>query len=309
MITAQYSILLATYNGSRFIDDFLESCPWPKTADLIVSDDASTDDTIEKIEKFTLSHDISLTLLEGPKRGPKNNFAHLLAHVEKPYFFFADQDDTWEEHKIPTMLEAIQKLEKEYGKETPLLVYSDASLMNVEGVIFHDSFFKKSFVSPNWNQDFRNVLVMPFVAGCTMMGNKALAKAALPIPEEATMHDSWVLQVASALGHTYGIHKPLTRYRQHEANTLGANTLSWKNILQKIINNKKNKHDTIVETQRQAAVLLQNYGLHMSIKNYELCKAWSEAEYKSWLARRFVYAKYGFKKAGWLHNSILWIYG
>ncbi len=307
--TMSYSVLLATYNGARYMEEFLESCLWSMNADVLVRDDGSQDETLEIIGKFTQKKNISCTVYTGERLGAKNNFAYLLSCLEKPYFFFADQDDIWEAHKIPTMLKAMQELEAKYGKEKPLLVFSDASLMNAQGEIFCNSFFTKSFIPKKWNEDFKNVLVMPFVPGCTMLGNKALAKAALPIAAEAAMHDGWLLQVANALGYARGIDEALIRYRQHDANTLGANVLTLNNVLKKVLNGRKPKYDAIVQTQKQAQALLKHCGSLMPQEKYELCKAWAEVTEKGWLARRVVYGKYGFRKAGWMHNAVLWMCG
>ncbi len=304
-----YSILLATFNGSRFIEDFLKSCPWPAQADLMVRDDGSTDNTIERIQNFTAKHSIPCTLHAGERLGAKNNFAALLEKLEKPYFFLADQDDIWEQEKIPTMLKSMHDLEKKYGKETPILIYSDASLMHASGSIYHNSFFKNSMLPEYWNANFRNVLVMPHVLGCTMCGNKALAQASIPIAEEAIMHDAWLLQVASVLGKVHEIAEPYIRYRQHETNVFGAKTLTWANAIKKLCNGRKPKYEAIVRSQKQGAALLKHYAHLMSNEHVELCKAWAEAENKSWIFRRIVYAKYGFKKAGWVHNAVLWICG
>ncbi len=304
-----YTILLATYNGARFIDDFLESCLWSKSSSLLVRDDGSSDSTIKKIQLFAEKNSINYTILTGKNLGPKNNFAKLLEHLEKPYFFFADQDDIWEKHKIPTMLHVMQKLETQYGENTPLLVYSDASLMHISGEIYNNSFFKSAMLPLKWNEDFRNVLVMPHVPGCTMLGNQALAKASLPIAEEATMHDAWVLQVANALGVVCEIEDSLIRYRQHENNVFGANTLSWRNIILKVMQGKKIRHNNIVQSQQHASALFKHCGYLMSDHNSELCQEWAKAKYKSWFERRVLYAKYGFKKAGLVRNSVLWICG
>ncbi len=308
-IDTPYSILLATYNGANYIEDFLSSCPWPSHADLMVSDDGSSDDTLQKIKNFTTRQNVSVTILQGPCLGAKDNFANLLTHLKKPYFFFADQDDIWEQEKIPTMVKAMQKLEATYGQETPLLVYSDASLIDAHGKELHNSFYKSSFLPQKWNEDFRHTIVMPHVPGCTMLGNKALAQASTPMAHEAVMHDAWVLQVAGALGKVHEIEAPLIRYRQHSANVLGANTLTWQNTMKRIANGRKPKYEAIVRSQRQAAALLKHCGDLMKHDTVKMCTAWAEAEHKSWIGRRIVYAKHGFRKAGWVHNAVLWTCG
>ena len=64
-------MLLATYNGARFLPEFLSSLANQVgvEVDLIVSDDGSSDSTLDVIEQFrTLYH--SVTILAGPRKGP-----------------------------------------------------------------------------------------------------------------------------------------------------------------------------------------------------------------------------------------------
>ncbi len=308
-VTPPYTILLATYNGANYLFDFLQSCSFTKDADIVVRDDGSSDETLAIIQNYAKAYNIELKILTGEKLGARGNFSKLLEQVEKPYFFFADQDDIWEKHKIPTMLQVMQELESKYGQNTPLLVYSDASLMSEDGNIFHNSFYKASTLPYKWNESFRNILVMPHVPGCTMLGNRALAKAAFPVPEQAIMHDCWVLQIAGALGKIVEVTMPLVRYRQHSSNAMGANVLTLRNIVKKTLDLRKSRRKGIIQSQRQAMALLGHCGHMMDFEKQKICNAWGMAERKSWLSRRIVYLKYGFRKAGFIHNAVLWIYG
>ncbi len=308
-LSEQYSILLATYNGSAFIADFLASCPLTKGADIIVRDDGSSDDTLAVIEEFCMIHNIPLTLLQGDRLGAIQSFGKLLERLEKPYFFLADQDDIWEKEKFSILFKAMHELEEQYGDDTPLLVYSDASMMHADGKIFHNSWLKIAMIPYGWNTEFRNVLVMPHAIGCTMLGNKALARAAVPIAPEAIMHDAWLLQIAGALGAIKEVSKPLVRYRQHASNTCGVKKSSLLGLIQRVLDGRKPKYENIVRSQRQAQALLYHCGDLMPEDKRQLCKAWADAQYKSWIKRRLIYAQYGFKKAGFMHNAVLWTCG
>jgi hypothetical protein len=56
--------------------------------------------------------------------------------------------------------------------------------------------------------------------------NPALVQLALPIPDEAIMHDWWLSLVASAFGQRHYMAEPLVLYRQHSANAVGAKALN-----------------------------------------------------------------------------------
>ncbi len=305
----QFSILLATYNGADFIKNFLDSCPWPHGADIIMRDDGSSDATLAIINDFCSAQNIPLTILQGERLGAKNNFAKTLEKLDKPYFFFADQDDIWEKDKFAILFKAMHELEAKYGHDIPLLVYSDASLMDADGQIFNNSYLKVAMIPHCWNENFRNVLVMPHVLGCTMLGNKALAKASLPIAAEAVMHDAWVLQVAGALGAIKEVALPLVRYRQHANNVFGMKKNSALGLIKRFLAGRKPKYENIVKSQLQAEALLKHCGDLMDKDKQELCEAWADAKKQPWLKRRYIYAKHGFKKAGLVHNAVLWTCG
>jgi hypothetical protein len=71
-----------------------------------------------------------------------------------------------------------------------------------------------------------------------MLVNRKLLDVALPLPEEALMHDWWLALCAAVFGHIGYIEKPLVKYRQHGKNEVGAKhlgdflnpfTAKWKN--------------------------------------------------------------------------------
>ena len=64
--------------------------------------------------------------------------------------------------------------------------------------------------------------VLNAVAGCTMVGNRALMAAAFPVPASAPMHDYWIALVAHYAGVFAAIEEPLILYRQHGRNQRGA---------------------------------------------------------------------------------------
>lgn len=78
-------ILLATYNGGKYLraqlDSFLAQTndQW----DLLVSDDGSSDDTLEILTGFKaqVSGRHEVTLLPGPQKGCAQNFLSLIRHV------------------------------------------------------------------------------------------------------------------------------------------------------------------------------------------------------------------------------------
>ncbi len=94
---------MATHNGELFLRQQIDSIlPQLKERDeLIISDDASTDSTIEIIKSY---HDSKISLLPTRKFGhPSKNFEYALSHCKNEGIFLADQDDVWHPRKIEVM--------------------------------------------------------------------------------------------------------------------------------------------------------------------------------------------------------------
>lgn len=99
------SVALAAYNGERYIRQQIDSIlqQLGDRDELVISDDGSTDRTIQIIRSYT-SKDPRVRLLAGPGRGIKQNIAHALANTKGAYIFLADQDDVWMPDKVRRVL-------------------------------------------------------------------------------------------------------------------------------------------------------------------------------------------------------------
>jgi hypothetical protein len=60
------------------------------------------------------------------------------------------------------------------------------------------------------------------VTGCALAINRALLEMALPIPDGAIMHDWWLALFAAYFGQLIAVPERLVKYRQHDANVIGA---------------------------------------------------------------------------------------
>lgn len=64
--------------------------------------------------------------------GVCRNFAELLKGSRAEYTAFSDQDDVWMKEKLLREMKLLHEMEKKYGKETPLLVFSNAIVVDEE---------------------------------------------------------------------------------------------------------------------------------------------------------------------------------
>ena len=104
-------ILLATYNGEKYLQEQIESILNQTYTDfrLLISDDASTDNTIKIIEEYAKKDKRILTFVQKENLGVIKNFEFLLNKVENEYFMFSDQDDIWMKEKIEKSLAKIEE--------------------------------------------------------------------------------------------------------------------------------------------------------------------------------------------------------
>lgn len=219
------SILLASHNGSKYIYEQLESIRKQNFGllNIIVCDDHSTDNTIEKIEFFKDKHtDLQIKIFHlDTLNGHVNNFKFLceLALKESSeYYCFSDQDDYWKSDKILESYNAAQDLDK----KIPFLVHSDLTVTNDNLEIIAHSFVQyQGLPDPN-KQDMTKLFMQNIATGCTFFFNRALLEVAYNFPNRVTNHDWWFALCAYSFGHIVFINKPLVFYRQHASNTLGA---------------------------------------------------------------------------------------
>jgi len=243
-------ILLATYNGEKFLREQLDSLFRQSYSDwkLYIHDDGSTDRSVDILSEYQAKHN-NITILNYPSTGSsKNNFLKMLEVVDSDYYFFCDQDDVWEQNKIEVELKAIQQAENDKGSDVPIVVCSNLRVVDSNLNTIDESFWHYAGMYPQFVNNFLEMAETNIATGCTMCFNKAAKNVTELQPHDyVLMHDSWVLlSVLSHNGVVIKIDTPLINYRQHSNNVYGAQnadkiTLAYKlkNIKESITANKK----------------------------------------------------------------------
>ena len=224
------AVLLTAYNGTAYLPALLDSRASQTDPDfsVIMQDDGSSDETPALLRE-TAARDSRFIFgaEQGKHLGAAGNFISLILQAEADYCLLCDQDDLWEPEKIAVLKQAMQDLESRYGAETPLLVHSDCSLIDQTGKIIGESFFAHQ----GWDPEavtLPRLLVQNNVTGCTLIMNEPLRKlvAEHAVAKELFMHDWFIALTAASFGQIAFVSRPLTRYRQHTGNEIGASARS-----------------------------------------------------------------------------------
>ena len=227
------AILLATYNGAKYIREQLDSLFQQSCGDfhLYVHDDGSTDDTLKIIEEYRQKYSDRVTVLEDSQKhkGAARSFMTLLQEVDSDYYMFCDQDDIWLPNKVELTLARMKEIEGTTGNAVgtaPVVVATDLKVVDEQLTPIKDS-FNADLKIDVFRKHSELICVRHVVTGCTMMFNRDAKEASLPISPRATMHDEWVALCVHFNGGIISILDEATMlYRQHTSNTLGANQAS-----------------------------------------------------------------------------------
>ncbi len=221
---ANISVALCTYNGAAYLKPQLESLAAQDLLplELVVTDDASTDDSAAIVNRFAAAAPFPVTLRINRRRaGVAANFSRAAALCRGDYVAFCDQDDCWLPHRLKSSLRLMLASEATVGNKTPLLVYSDPEVIDATSRTLAPSFMKEIKLGHPAGDPLPKLLVQNFVVGCTTLVNRPLLKVALPVPDRAALHDWWFALVAAASGRILFDPLPAVRYRRHDDNVVG----------------------------------------------------------------------------------------
>ncbi|TKK68027.1 glycosyltransferase family 2 protein [Ilyomonas limi] len=238
------TILLATYNGEKYLSRQIESLLHQTYSNwrLLIRDDHSTDKTPVIIQQYCTAYPDKIFVVENNRSnsGSVLNFSALLsAATDAAYIMFCDQDDEWMNNKIAITLHKMLELEKQYGSNFPVMVFTDFLYADENLNVIESK--KKFTVNRIKDIAFPQMLVQNPAYGCTAMINRTLAGKVAVIPPQAENHDYWIALVAAAFGKLYYLPQKTILYRQHTSNVSGNyDNSSLNKRVQRIIVNKKN---------------------------------------------------------------------
>lgn len=232
-MTPSVSVALCTHNGARFVAQQVRSILDQSAPpfELVVSDDASTDDTIAIIEReWQAAHgSTQLRVIRNTEPlGVTRNFEQAILACSGELVALSDQDDIWHRGRLEVLVER-------FTSDPDLdLMFSDADLIDADGSPI-GSLFDSLEIAAQELDDVRRgagfavLLRRNLVTGATVVMRRRLGERAAPFPAE-WVHDEWLAIIAAATASLDWTPQRLIGYRQHGSNEIGvrAPTLAYK---------------------------------------------------------------------------------
>jgi glycosyltransferase involved in cell wall biosynthesis len=195
---------MAVKNGAVYIEEQVASilCQLSPQDELIVSDDHSSDSTMEIIGKF---RDSRIKVFTSAGQGLVSNFEQALSRSAGDFIFLADQDDVWHPEKLNIMLPYLEEYD---------LAVCDCLLVSPELNVLSNSFFEMN----GSGKGFVKNLISNSYMGCCMGFRRRILERALPFPGNEVLHDFWIGMIGEAHYKTVFLKKPLVSHRLHTSN-------------------------------------------------------------------------------------------
>lgn len=209
------SIALASYNGSKFLREQLESFSKQTRLpdELVVCDDASIDNTIDILERFKATAPFPVRIFQNSENvGLVRNFEKALSLCEGDLIFLSDQDDAWHSTKL-------EVVELEFARRPNIdLIINDAFYAN-ENLIVSGITVLQRVLSVGANE-------CGHIAGACTAIRSRFRDFLVPFPEGGCcQHDVYIHSWANLIGNKYVIAQPLQEWRVHGRNATSDNEM------------------------------------------------------------------------------------
>ena len=216
------SVCIATYNGARYIREQIDSILFQLGDDdeIIISDDGSTDSTIEILNSFGDPR-IKVIRNEG-MHGVNANFENAILNASGDYIFLSDQDDVWLEGKVKRCMDGLCEAD---------LVLHDAMIADKDLTSQNKTLFSELKIMKGFGANF----IRNRFTGCCMAFRREILQYILPFPKKVSFyHDSWTGLLVLLRGTVVIIDEPLIMFRRHISNSSSAGSSSSRMIGKRI---------------------------------------------------------------------------
>ena len=210
------TVVTLTYNSRRYVSDAISSVLGQDFEDfeLLISDDCSTDDTLEIVRAF--SDERVRTTTTNQNLGPAGNYAHAFRRARGKYIAILNSDDLLLGGSLTRKISILEK------DSTIGVVHSNALFIDGAGQASADSYFRSSV--PDHRQErsknFRRYLRSPNrVCFPTVVLRRSLLESAGGIDTSLPHTHDWELIMRLAFwADFFYLSQPLLAYRRHSDN-------------------------------------------------------------------------------------------
>lgn len=288
------SVALATYNGSRFIREQIDSILAQTMGDfeIIICDDCSSDNTIEILQEYCSKDERIHIYKNSANIGFKKNFEKILSLCKGEFIAFCDQDDIWDPKHLETLYNNIGNND---------CIGANSLIIDENGTSQKKTLFEywPIHVMPkDAEQLFQHELYSNVIQGTASLIRASLIKLAIPFPNNIKYHDYWFALISGLNGKCIYVRDVVLKYRRHSTNASDYQVFSITNVLKNLYHfskdrksfysdninlllNLQNQAHLSVEKQQQIAEALKFYTnlsanrsrlatLWFYIKNYEI---------------------------------------
>jgi len=249
---------MATFNGEKYIHAQLESLAAQTMLplELVVTDDGSSDRTLEIVEEFKKNSKFSVQILRNEKRlGYEENFLKAATLCSGEFVAYSDQDDVWFPNKLARCCEAFSDPSVMLCIHSAETLYPDSRTGHR-----HPDFLKTETLTLDRNNPLMSysgfaLVFRRFLLDLCDNSMRPRTVHSLGGPPMLMNHDEWVWFLGCSLGSVAQLSDSLAFYRQHASNTHGApKKRTIKRILELAMSQKNYRELSILE--RDCAQLL-----------------------------------------------------
>jgi glycosyltransferase involved in cell wall biosynthesis len=215
------SVAMATYNGARFILEQLNSIAAQTVppAELVVTDDASSDDTVAIVKAFAEAAAFPVRIYENAARlGYRGNFMRNVALCTSDIIALCDQDDVWYPDKLERMLAPFADADVVLAYHEAWLIDGHGKQIELAHILSLEAKSPPSSLFPLRNPYGFSMLIRRALVDFSDLWPKSVDNLKT---DTMMAHDQWFFFLACALGTVAFVDVPLAGYRQHDNNTYG----------------------------------------------------------------------------------------
>jgi glycosyltransferase involved in cell wall biosynthesis len=209
------SIIAISYNHERFLEETLNSIKaqtYPNIQ-LVIMDDCSEDSSVKKIEDWIEKNNLDCKFIVHKKnQGVCKTLNESLKYCDGKYLQFIACDDIL----IPEKIEIMSKV-FESESDTTCLIYSDGYMINEEGEITEETFFKT--IKPKKGNVFNDLIENNFVPAPSILYKRASLLAVGGFNEQL-IYEDWDILLRLSLKHTFKYVNLKTVYYRIHKNSL-----------------------------------------------------------------------------------------